>query len=166
MSGRGLGLQAEQLINWSPLRAIKKNVVNRILFVRFRILEYLSLGNQNSKSKQISFSDALQWCDTTIDLIPLIASSVMSKKRPAGRMLSLLNSTDCRWVPSSKTVDESAWVETNLVDLSKVVGRKTALTSEVQDRRPTFGTTIGNQSGNQRSIGEFARSRTSGYYPL
>lgn len=31
-------------------------VAKRILFVRFRILEYLSLGNQTSWSKQISFS--------------------------------------------------------------------------------------------------------------
>ena len=45
----------EQLINWSPLRAIKWNVVKRILFGKCRILVYLSLDNQTSLSKQISF---------------------------------------------------------------------------------------------------------------
>ncbi len=84
MSGRGLlAIQAEQF----KLESIKgyqvERSVKRILFQRFRIGVSVIGRNQTSWSAdKLLYALCVMW--PTVDTIPLIASSVMSKKIAAG----------------------------------------------------------------------------------
>ena len=87
MSGRGLGHTGGTIDKLESIKVIKWNVVKRILFVRFRILVYRSFGQSDQLVKADKLLYALRDVTATVDTIPLIASSVMSKKIAAGRML-------------------------------------------------------------------------------
>ena len=75
---------------------------------------YLSLGNQTSWSKPDKFLYALRDVTATVDTIPLIASSVMSKKNRGRGLDAIFARRDCRVRGAfMKTVDEARRIGSN-----------------------------------------------------
>ena len=133
---------AVQLINWSPLRAISRDVVKRVSFTKFRILVYLSLGNQTSWSKRISFSTPyVMWPQLSTRFLWLRVLSWARKLQQGGCYFAR---RDCRWgcLPM-KTVDEARELAQTMVDLGKAVGRKTV--AVITDMSQPLGRAIGNR---------------------
>ena len=84
----------------------------------------------------------------TVDTIPLIASSVMSKKIAAGADAILLDVTVGEGA-FMKTVDEARELAQTMVNLGKAVGRKTV--AVITDMSQPFGTCHWESLGNSRS---------------
>ncbi len=142
MSGRGLGHTGGTL---DKLEAIKGYQVERSQEDFIRQVQDIGvsvIGQSDQLVKADKLLYALRDVTATVDTIPLIASSVMSKKIAAGADAILLDVTVGEGA-FMKTVDEARELAQTMVDLGKTVGRKTV--AVITDMSQPLGRAIGNR---------------------
>lgn len=142
MSGRGLGHTGGTI---DKLESIKGYQVERSQEDFIRQVQDIGvsvIGQSDQLVKADKLLYALRDVTATVDTIPLIASSVMSKKIAAGADAILLDVTVGEGA-FMKTVDEARELAQTMVDLGKVVGRKTV--AVITDMSQPLGRAIGNR---------------------
>ena len=142
MSGRGLGHTGGTL---DKLEAIKGYQVERSQEDFIRQVQDIGvsvIGQSDQLVKADKLLYALRDVTATVDTIPLIASSVMSKKIAAGADAILLDVTVGEGA-FMKTVDEARELAQTMVNLGKAVGRKTV--AVITDMSQPLGRAIGNR---------------------
>ena len=142
MSGRGLGHTGGTI---DKLESIKGYQVERSQEDFIRQVQDIGvsvIGQSDQLVKADKLLYALRDVTATVDTIPLIASSVMSKKIAAGADAILLDVTVGEGA-FMKTVDEARKLAQTMVDLGKAVGRKTV--AVITDMSQPLGRAIGNR---------------------
>ena len=142
MSGRGLGHTGGTL---DKLEAIKGYQVERSQEDFIKQVQEIGvsvIGQSDQLVKADKLLYALRDVTATVDTIPLIASSVMSKKIAAGADAILLDVTVGEGA-FMKTVEEARELAQTMVDLGKAVGRKTV--AVITDMSQPLGRAIGNR---------------------
>lgn len=142
MSGRGLGHTGGTL---DKLEAIKGYQIDRSQDEFIRQVQDIGLsviGQSDKLVKADKLLYALRDVTATVDIIPLIASSVMSKKIAAGADSILLDVTvgDGAFM---KTIEDAEKLSRLMVDLGKEVGRKTV--AVITNMSQPLGRAIGNR---------------------
>lgn len=142
MSGRGLGHTGGTL---DKLEAIKGYQINRSQDDFIKQVQDIGLsviGQSDKLVKADKLLYALRDVTATVDIIPLIASSVMSKKIAAGADSILLDVTvgDGAFM---KTIEDAEKLSRLMVDLGKEVGRKTV--AVITNMSQPLGRAIGNR---------------------
>ena len=142
MSGRGLGHTGGTV---DKLESIKGFQVERSQEDFIKQVQEIGLS-VIGQSDQLVLADkllyALRDVTATVDTIPLIASSVMSKKIAAGADSILLDVTVGEGA-FMKNIDDARVLARTMVDLGKAVGRKTV--AVLTDMSQPLGTSIGNR---------------------
>lgn len=142
MSGRGLGHTGGTI---DKLESIKGYQVERSQDDFIRQVQEIGvsvIGQSDQLVKADKLLYALRDVTATVDTIPLIASSVMSKKIAAGADAILLDVTVGEGA-FMKTVEEARELAQTMVDLGKAVGRKTV--AVITDMSQPLGRAIGNR---------------------
>ena len=142
MSGRGLGHTGGTL---DKLEAIKGYQVERSqedFIKQVQDIGVSVIGQSDQLVKADKLLYALRDVTATVDTIPLISSSVMSKKIAAGADAILLDVTVGEGA-FMKTVEEARELAQTMVDLGKAVGRKTV--AVITDMSQPLGRAIGNR---------------------
>ena len=142
MSGRGLGHTGGTI---DKLESIKGYQVERSQEDFIRQVQDIGvsvIGQSDQLVKADKLLYALRDVTATVDTIPLIASSVMSKKIAAGSDAILLDVTVGEGA-FMKTVDEARELAQTMVELGKAVGRKTV--AVITDMSQPLGKAIGNR---------------------
>ncbi|MGT2846335.1 pyrimidine-nucleoside phosphorylase [Streptococcus massiliensis] len=142
MSGRGLGHTGGTL---DKLESIKGFQIERSQEEFIRQVQDIGLsviGQSDQLVKADKLLYALRDVTATVDTIPLIASSVMSKKIAAGADSILLDVTVGEGA-FMKNIDDARVLAQTMVDLGKAVGRRT--TAVITDMSQPLGTSIGNR---------------------
>ena len=142
MSGRGLGHTGGTI---DKLESIKGYQVERSQEDFIRQVQDIGvsvIGQSDQLVKADKLLYALRDVTATVDTIPLIASSVMSKKIAAGADAILLDVTVGEGA-FMKTVGEARELAQTMVDLGKAVGRKTV--AVITDMSQPLGRAIGNR---------------------
>jgi len=142
MSGRGLGHTGGTI---DKLESIKGYQVERSQEDFIRQVQDIGvsvIGQSDQLVKADKLLYALRDVTATVDTIPLIASSVMSKKIAAGADAILLDVTVGEGA-FMKTVDEARELAQTMVELGKAVGRKTV--AVITDMSHPLGRAIGNR---------------------
>jgi len=142
MSGRGLGHTGGTL---DKLEAIKGYQVERSQEDFIKQVQEIGvsvIGQSDQLVKADKLLYALRDVTATVDTIPLIASSVMSKKIAAGADAILLDVTVGEGA-FMKTVEEARELAQTMVNLGKAVGRKTV--AVITDMSQPLGRAIGNR---------------------
>lgn len=142
MSGRGLGYTGGTL---DKLEAIKGYQIDRSQDEFIKQVQDIGLsviGQSDKLVKADKLLYALRDVTATVDIIPLIASSVMSKKIAAGADSILLDVTvgDGAFM---KTIEDAEKLSRLMVDLGKEVGRKTV--AVITNMSQPLGRAIGNR---------------------
>ena len=142
MSGRGLGHTGGTI---DKLESIKGFQIERTQEEFIKQVQDIGLS-VIGQSDQLVMADkllyALRDVTATVDTIPLIASSVMSKKIAAGADAILLDVTVGEGA-FMKTIEEARKLARTMVDLGNAVGRKTI--AVLTDMSQPLGTSIGNR---------------------
>lgn len=142
MSGRGLGHTGGTL---DKLEAIKGFQIARSqddFIKQVQDIGISVIGQSDKLVKADKLLYALRDVTATVDIIPLIASSVMSKKIAAGADSILLDVTvgDGAFM---KTIEDAEKLSRLMVDLGKEVGRKTV--AVITNMSQPLGRAIGNR---------------------
>lgn len=142
MRGRGLGHTGGTL---DKLEAIKGFQIDRSqddFIKQVQDIGISVIGQSDKLVKADKLLYALRDVTATVDIIPLIASSVMSKKIAAGADSILLDVTvgDGAFM---KTIEDAEKLSRLMVDLGKEVGRKTV--AVITNMSQPLGRAIGNR---------------------
>ncbi len=143
MSGRGLGHTGGTLdkLESIPGFKIEKSIPDFIAQVKNIGLSVIGQSDDLVKADKLLY--ALRDVTATVDIIPLIASSVMSKKIAAGSNAILLDVTvgDGAFM---KNIDDARILARTMVDLGKAVGRQTV--AVLTNMNQPLGLAIGNRN--------------------
>ncbi len=143
MSGRGLGHTGGTLdkLESIPGFEIEKTIPEFISQVKQTGLAVIGQSDDLVKADKLLY--ALRDVTATVDIIPLIASSVMSKKIAAGADTILLDVTvgDGAFM---KSVEDARILARTMVDLGKSVGRETV--AVITNMSQPLGFAIGNRN--------------------
>lgn len=142
MSGRGLGHTGGTIDKLESIRGYQVERSQEDFIRQVQDIGVSVIGQSDQLVKADKLLYALRDVTATVDTIPLIASSVMSKKIAAGADAILLDVTVGEGA-FMKTVDEARELAQTMVDLGKVVGRKTV--AVITDMSQPLGRAIGNR---------------------
>lgn len=142
MSGRGLGHTGGTLDKLESIKGFQIEVSQEDFISQVQQAGLAVIGQSNNLVKADKLLYALRDVTATVDTIPLIASSVMSKKIAAGADAILLDVTVGEGA-FMKNVEDARLLAQTMVDLGKAVGRKTV--AVLTDMSQPVGTSIGNR---------------------
>lgn len=142
MSGRGLGHTGGTIDKLESIKGYQVEQSQEDFIRQVQDIGVSVIGQSNQLVKADKLLYALRDVTATVDTIPLIASSVMSKKIAAGADAILLDVTVGEGA-FMKTVDEARELAQTMVDLGKAVGRKTV--AVITDMSQPLGRAIGNR---------------------
>lgn len=142
MSGRGLGHTGGTLDKLESVKGYQIEVEQEQFIQQVQDIGLAVIGQSDKLVKADKLLYALRDVTATVDTIPLIASSVMSKKIAAGADAILLDVTVGEGA-FMKTVEDARELATTMVELGKAVGRKTV--AVLTDMSQPVGTSIGNR---------------------
>ena len=142
MSGRGLGHTGGTIDKLESVKGyqVERSQENFIKQVQEIGVSVIGQSDQLVKADKLLY--ALRDVTATVDTIPLIASSVMSKKIAAGADSILLDVTVGE-VAFMKNLEDARVLARTMVDLGKAVGRRTV--AVITDMSQPLGTSIGNR---------------------
>ncbi|EGJ27221.1 pyrimidine-nucleoside phosphorylase [Streptococcus porcinus] len=142
MSGRGLGHTGGTLDKLEAIKGYNININQDEFIEQVQEIGLSVIGQSDKLVKADKMLYALRDVTATVDIIPLIASSVMSKKIAAGADSILLDVTvgDGAFM---KTIEDAEKLSRLMVDLGKEVGRKTI--AVITNMSQPLGRAIGNR---------------------
>ena len=142
MSGRGLGHTGGTIDKLESVKGyqVERNQADFIKQVQDIGVSVIGQSDQLVKADKLLY--ALRDVTATVDTIPLIASSVMSKKIAAGADSMLLDVTVGEGA-FMKNLEDARVLARTMVDLGKAVGRRTV--AVITDMSQPLGTSIGNR---------------------
>ena len=142
MSGRGLGHTGGTIDKLESVKGyqVERNQEDFIKQVQEIGVSVIGQSDQLVKADKLLY--ALRDVTATVDTIPLIASSVMSKKIAAGADSILLDVTVGEGA-FMKNLEDARVLARTMVDLGKDVGRRTV--AVITDMSQPLGTSIGNR---------------------
>ncbi len=142
MSGRGLGHTGGTLDKLESIKGYEIEIDEERFIQQVQDIGLAVIGQSNDLVKADKLLYALRDVTATVDIIPLIASSVMSKKIAAGADAILLDVTVGEGA-FMKTIEDARTLARTMVDLGNAVGRKTV--AVLTDMSQPVGTSIGNR---------------------
>ena len=142
MSGRGLGHTGGTIDKLESIKGFQVERGQEDFIKQVQDIGVSVIGQSDQLVKADKLLCALRDVTATVDTIPLIASSVMSKKIAAGADAILLDVTVGEGA-FMKTVDEARELAQTMVNLGKAVGRKTV--AVITDMSQPLGRAIGNR---------------------
>ena len=142
MSGRGLGHTGGTIDKLESIKGFQIERSQDEFIKQVQDIGVSVIGQSDQLVKADKLLYALRDVTATVDTIPLIASSVMSKKIAAGADAILLDVTVGEGA-FMKTVDEARELAQTMVNLGKDVGRKTV--AVITDMSQPLGRAIGNR---------------------
>ena len=142
MSGRGLGHTGGTIDKLESIKGFQIERSQDEFIKQVQDIGVSVIGQSDQLVKADKLLYALRDVTATVDTIPLIASSVMSKKIAAGADAILLDVTVGEGA-FMKTVDEARQLAKTMVNLGKAVGRKTV--AVITDMSQPLGRAIGNR---------------------
>lgn len=142
MSGRGLGHTGGTLDKLESIKGFQIDRTQEEFINQVQEIGLSVIGQSDKLVKADKLLYALRDVTATVDIIPLIASSVMSKKIAAGADSILLDVTvgDGAFM---KTIEDAENLSRLMVDLGKEVGRKTV--AVITNMSQPLGRAIGNR---------------------
>lgn len=142
MSGRGLGHTGGTIDKLESVKGyqVERNQEDFIKQVQDIGVSVIGQSDQLVKADKLLY--ALRDVTATVDTIPLIASSVMSKKIAAGADSILLDVTVGEGA-FMKNLEDARVLARTMVDLGKAVGRR--IVAVITDMSQPLGTSIGNR---------------------
>lgn len=143
MSGRGLGHTGGTLDKLESIPGFKFEKTEEEFIKQVKETGIAIIGQSDELVKADKLLYALRDVTATVDIIPLIASSVMSKKIAAGSDAILLDVKvgDGAFM---KSVDDARLLAQTMVDLGKSVGRETV--AVITNMSQPLGFAIGNRN--------------------
>jgi pyrimidine-nucleoside phosphorylase len=142
MSGRGLGHTGGTLDKLESITNFKIERTQEQFIDQVNDIGLSVIGQSDDMVKADKLLYALRDVTATVDTIPLIASSIMSKKIAAGADAILLDVTVGEGA-FMKTIEDARVLARTMVDLGNAVGRKTV--AVLTDMRQPLGKAIGNK---------------------
>ncbi|MGQ7461487.1 pyrimidine-nucleoside phosphorylase [Streptococcus suis] len=142
MSGRGLGHTGGTLDKLESIKGYQIEVSQEDFIKQVQETGLAVIGQSDKLVKADKLLYALRDVTATVDIIPLIASSVMSKKIAAGAEAILLDVTVGEGA-FMKNIEDARVLARTMVELGKAVGRKTV--AVLTDMSQPVGTSIGNR---------------------
>ncbi|MEW4353736.1 pyrimidine-nucleoside phosphorylase [Streptococcus pneumoniae] len=142
MSGRGLGHTGGTLDKLESIKGYEIEQSQESFIQQVQDIGLSVIGQSDQLVKADKLLYALRDVTATVDTIPLIASSVMSKKIAAGADAILLDVTVGEGA-FMKNIEDARLLARTMVDLGKAVGRKTV--AVITDMSQPLGTSIGNR---------------------
>ena len=142
MSGRGLGHTGGTIDKLESVKGYQVERSQEDFIKQVQEIGVSVIGQSDQLVKADKLLYALRDVTATVDTIPLIASSVMSKKIAAGADSILLDVTVGEGAFMKNLEDARALART-MVDLGKAVGRRTV--AVITDMSQPLGTSIGNR---------------------
>lgn len=142
MSGRGLGHTGGTLDKLESIKGYQIEVTQDQFIQQVQDIGLAVIGQSDNMVKADKLLYALRDVTATVDIIPLIASSVMSKKIAAGADAILLDVTVGEGA-FMKNIEDARQLAQTMVELGKAVGRKTV--AVITDMSQPVGTSIGNR---------------------
>ncbi|MGM5487129.1 pyrimidine-nucleoside phosphorylase [Pseudolactococcus raffinolactis] len=142
MSGRGLGHTGGTIDKLESIHGLQVERSQADFVQQVKDIGISVIGQSDNLVKADKLLYALRDVTATVDIIPLIASSIMSKKIAAGSDAILLDVTVGSGAFMKNLTDARLLAQT-MVDLGNAVGRKTV--AVITDMRQPLGATIGNR---------------------
>lgn len=143
MSGRGLGHTGGTLDKLESIPGFDIEKTEEAFIEQVKATNIAVIGQSDELVKADKLLYALRDVTATVDIIPLIASSVMSKKIAAGSDAILLDVTvgDGAFM---KSVEDARILAKTMVELGKSVGRETV--AVITNMSQPLGFAIGNRN--------------------
>ena len=142
MSGRGLGHTGGTIDKLESIKGFQIERTQEDFIKQVQDIGLSVIGQSDQLVKADKLLYALRDVTATVDTIPLIASSVMSKKIAAGADAILLDVTVGEGA-FMKNITDARILARTMVDLGKAVGRKTV--AVITDMSQPVGRAIGNR---------------------
>lgn len=160
MSGRGLGHTGGTLdkLESIPGFEIEKTEEDFIAQVKNSGIAVIGQSDELVKADKLLY--ALRDVTATVDIIPLIASSIMSKKIASGSNAILLDVTvgDGAFM---KSIEDARLLARTMVDLGKAVGRETV--AVLTNMNQPLGHAIGNRNEITEAVNTLNGKGTSAF---